>query len=190
MSINDEAHLLPISNTHKSIEDFDSSDSDDDVEVVSNLDTQENELVDMSAYLRIGSSEESDDNHDDPSASTLMIGSTCSRSDSENEDHHIDSFGGASDSVTVSSSLSLPPTLAVDDTTVANASGTQKRKRRQWSVVEKLKVLNAYESSNSKHRSAVEQGCTTAQIRQWEKKRGELIILATIRMICRLIRNN
>jgi hypothetical protein len=136
----------------------------------------------MSAYLRIGSSDESDDdNNDDPFASTVVIGSTCSRSDSENEDHPIDSFGGASDSVTVSSSLSLPPILAVDDTTVSNASGTPKRKRRQWSVVEKLKVLNAYESSNSKHRTAVEQGCTTAQIRQWEKKRGELIVLATIK---------
>jgi hypothetical protein len=181
MSISDESHLLPISDTHKSIEDFDSSDSDDDVEVVSNLDTQENELVDMSAYLRIGSSDESDDNNDDPFASTLVIGSTCSRSDSENEDHPIDTFGGAGDSVTVSSSLSLPPTLAVDDTAVANASGTPKCKRRQWSVVEKLKVLNAYESSNSKHRTAVEQGCITAQTRQWEKKRGELIILATIK---------
>ena len=181
MSISDETHLLPTSDTHKSIEDFDNSDSDDDVEVVSNLDTQENELVDMSAYLRIGSSEESDDNNDHPLASTLVIGSTCSRSDSENEDNPIDSLGGASDLVTVSSSLSLSPTLAVDDTTVATASGTPKRKRRQWSVVEKLKVLNAYESSNSKHRTAVQQGCTTAQIRQWEKKRGELVVLATMK---------
>ena len=181
MSISDETHLLSIRETNKSIEDFDSSDSDDDVEVVSNLDTQENELVDMSAYLRIGSSAESDDNHDDPSASTLMIGSTCSRSDSENEDHPIDSLDGEVDSATVSSSLSLPPTLAPDGTTVSNTSGTPKRKRRQWSVAEKLKVLNAYESSNSKHRTAIEQGCRTAQIRQWKKKRGELVILGTVK---------
>ena len=184
MSICDETHLLPISDTHKSIEDLDSSDSDDDVEVVSNLDTQENELVDMSAYLRISSSEESDDNSDDPFALTPVIGSTCSRSDCKHEDYPVDSFGGAGDPVTVSSSLSsLPPTLAVDDTAVANASGTPKRKRGQWSVVEKLKVLNAYESSNSKHRTAVQQGCTTGQIRQWEKKRGELIVLATIKRV-------
>ena len=39
MSISDDTHLLPISDTHKSIEESDSSDSDDDVEVVSNLDT-------------------------------------------------------------------------------------------------------------------------------------------------------
>ena len=107
MSISDEIHLLPISDTHKSIEDFDSSDSDDDVEVVSNLDTQENELVDMSAYLRIGSSEESDDNNDDPFPSTLMIGSTCSRSDSQNEGYPVNSLRGAGYSATVSPSLSL-----------------------------------------------------------------------------------
>ena len=121
---------MSISNAHKPIEDFDSSDSDDDVEVVSNLDTQENELVDMSAYLRIGSSEESDGSKDDPFASTLMIGSTCSRDDSENEDHPIDSFGGAGNSVILSSSLSQPLTLAADDTTVANTSEMPKRKRR------------------------------------------------------------
>ena len=34
----------------------------------------------MSAYLRIDSSAESDDKKDDLSVSTLMIGSTCSRS--------------------------------------------------------------------------------------------------------------
>ena len=60
----------------------------------------------MSAYLRIGSSGESDDNNDDPSASTLMIGSTCSHPTSENEHHPIDSCGGAGGSVTVSPSLS------------------------------------------------------------------------------------
>ena len=108
MSISDETHLLPISDTHKSIEAFDSSESDDDVEVVSNLDTQENELVDLSAYLRIGSSEESDDNNDDPFPSTLMIGSTCSRSDSQNEGYPVNSLRRTGYSATVNSpSLSL-----------------------------------------------------------------------------------
>ena len=94
MSTSDQTHLRPISDTHKSIEELDSSGSDDDVEVVSTLETPENELVDMSAYLRIGSSKESDDNNDDPLASTLMIGSTCSGSKNEHEWHPVNNFGG------------------------------------------------------------------------------------------------
>ena len=91
---------MSISDTPKSIEEFDISDSNDDVEVVSDIDSQENELVDMSAYLRIGSSEKTDDNNDDPSASTVMIGGTCCRSDFENEDYPVDSSAEAGDSVT------------------------------------------------------------------------------------------
>ena len=54
--MNKETHLLLISDTHKSIEESDSSNSADHVEVVVfNLDIQENELVDMSADLRIDS---------------------------------------------------------------------------------------------------------------------------------------
>ena len=41
MSVSDETHLLSLRNTRKSIENFDNSDYDDDVEVVFNLDTEE-----------------------------------------------------------------------------------------------------------------------------------------------------
>ena len=105
MSITDATHLLPISDTHKSIEGFDSSDSDDDVELVSNFDTQDNELVDMNAYLRIGSSEELDVDNDDPFPSILIIGSICSDSENESEGHPVNSFDRAGYSATVSPSL-------------------------------------------------------------------------------------
>jgi hypothetical protein len=59
--------------------------------VLSNLDTEENDLIDRSTYLRIDSSEESDNNNDDLSTSALAIGSAWSGSDSENDDDPVDS---------------------------------------------------------------------------------------------------
>ena len=142
MSVSEEIHLLRVDDAHNSIEESDTSDSDDDVEVVSSFDTRENELVDMSNYLRIDSFGQPNANHDDPSAPGLMIGDTCSESDSKNEDPPADCSRGCSDSTTVSSSsLSLLPTPTTNDTLVVNTSGTSERKRRQWCVAEKLKAL-------------------------------------------------
>ena len=91
MSISEEIHLLPLNDRHNSIEESDCSDSDGDVEVASDFGTEENDLIDMSTYLRIDSSEQSDTNNDDPSTSVPTIRSACSRSDSENDDYPVHS---------------------------------------------------------------------------------------------------
>lgn len=120
MSISGEIHLLSVSDIHNSIQKLDGSNSDDDVKVVSDFDTQEDELVDMSTYLKIDSSGESDANNEDPSAPTLTIGSTCSESDSENEDRLVHRSIGSGDQVPASASFSLRPTPPTDDTSVAS----------------------------------------------------------------------
>jgi hypothetical protein len=74
----------------------------------------------MSTNSRIDSSRESDANNDHPSVPTLTIGSTCSGSDSENEDQPVHSYGGPDDPVPASASLSLRSTLPANDTIVAS----------------------------------------------------------------------
>ena len=90
ISISAEIHLLPLNDIPKSTDEFDCSDSDDDVEVTSNVEAEENGLTDMSTYLSTDSSESYTDN-EDPSKSPLPIGSACSGSDSENDDTLVDS---------------------------------------------------------------------------------------------------
>ena len=100
MSISDEAHLLSISGTRKPTEEAASSDYDDGIEVVSHLETQENELVDIGLHYRT-----------DSSAYTLC-------SDSEYEDSPVYGSGGASNSVNAFLFLAPPPAPATDDRTV------------------------------------------------------------------------
>ena len=90
-AVGEQIHLLSLNDTHKLIEEPDCSDSDDDMEVASNLDTEENDLIHMSTYSRIDSSGASDNNNHTPFTSTRKIGSAFSRSDSKNDDNPADS---------------------------------------------------------------------------------------------------
>jgi len=67
-----------------------------------------------------------------------------------------------------SSSFRSPSVVPDTGATTNNQiEGTPKRKRRQWSVGEKLDAIARFKSNQSKHRTAVESGCTTAQLRKW-----------------------
>ena len=72
MSISEEIHLLALSDRHTSFEASDGSDSDGDVEMASNFDTEENDLVGISTNFRIDWSEESVTNNGDPSCYSLI----------------------------------------------------------------------------------------------------------------------
>ena len=110
ISIGAEIHLLLLNDIHKSTDEFDCSDSDDDVEVTSNVEAEENDLTDMSTYLSIDSSELYTDN-EDPSKSPLATGSACSWSDSENDDTLVDSTCPSVHCMTVSSAHSSSSTI-------------------------------------------------------------------------------
>ena len=170
----DELHLLPFIKFNDLTADSSSSDDDDDdVEVRSSFD-EENELINMSTFLHISSTEKSDIDSDDQSSSVLAPNGRCSESDSDNEANPVDNSTSTVSSVVVSPRLQSTTLVNSDQ---SDASGTPKRKRRQWSTAEKLKALATYESNTSRHRTAVEHGCTTAQLREWEKNKSQLIEL-------------
>ena len=114
ISVSAEIHLLPLNNIHKSVDEFVCSDSDDDMEVTSNADTEENDLIDMSTYLRIDSSDESYNNKRDPSKSPLKIGSACYKSDSENDENPVDSTWSSAHCTAVSSAHSPSSTVTTN----------------------------------------------------------------------------
>jgi hypothetical protein len=84
------------------------------VEVTSNVDAEENDVTDMSTYLRIDSSEESYNDNEDPSKSPLAIGSACSRSDSKNDDDPVDSTWPSARCMTVFSAHSPSSTVTTN----------------------------------------------------------------------------
>jgi transposase-like protein len=44
-----------------------------------------------------------------------------------------------------------------------------KRKRRQWSVKEKLYTIQLFEKNQNKHKTSNITGCTRAQLRNWNE---------------------
>lgn len=230
MSIDgNDIHLLPLGNDCSS-EDSSNNSDDDSIEVVSNVDEEENTMIDMTKYLTFASSSEDEieidgDDHrcssvnviDNNHHSTLdIVVNHCSTSnisinnnndslsvDNNNNNHHLldvidNNRHSASD---VARSKSNPDTSDDDDdlfvyhpldishtslsrdsrfSTEAVASSnnankqTIKRKRRQWSVSEKLDAIAVFKINQNKRETARDKGCTTAQLRKWLKNEEEL----------------
>ena len=91
ISISAAIHLLTLNDIHQSTDEFDCSDSDDDVKVTSNIGKENNDLTGMSTYLRIDSSEESYIDNEDRSRSAQPTASACSGPDSENDENPVPS---------------------------------------------------------------------------------------------------
>ncbi|CAF3652024.1 unnamed protein product [Rotaria sp. Silwood1] len=190
MSMNDgEVHLLPLIDNN----DFDSSSSetedDDSIEVLSNVDEEENKIIDMTKYSTFSSDDESEidnnandiiliDNHvvqccntNDRIQSSALDG-TCLDSGSDVSDDDVNENHLSNECTTNSTSYSLP--VATDVNGFNNdTKKTSKHKPRQRSIVEKLNAINTFKSNGSKHRTAVKHGCTTAQLRKWLKCENE-----------------
>ncbi|CAF4251962.1 unnamed protein product, partial [Rotaria sordida] len=131
MSMNDgEVHLLPLIDNN----DFDNSSSesedDDSIEVVSNVDEEENKIIDMTKYLTFSSDDESEiddnanditllDNHiihcsniNDRTRSSAPDG-TCLDSGSDVSDDDVNEHHPSNECATNSTSYSLPVTTSV-----------------------------------------------------------------------------
>lgn len=150
----------------------DESNSDDDscVEVTSVVDENENELIEWTNYLRIDPDSDEDGDEDDPSTQTKsLVNYPSSESSSDNENSSQLSHQCASsnnDNITDISSSSTSNII-------------RKRKRRQWTVTEKLYAIARFEKNNSKHKTAKEIGCDTKQLRTWIKNKDELLKLSS-----------
>ena len=231
MSMDDDnIHLLPLNGYDDFENSSNESDDDGSIEVVSNVDEEENDIVDMTKGLVFSSSDEfqvNDDGDDDcsPFGDKNTGGFTCGA-----VDHIRASFGGKNTGgftcgavdgisssfndvndcgVTLGAANNTPPSFddAYSDTsddgppeyyplnvsvpissshspsTTTNdiTSGgvktgkSSKRKRRQWSVEEKLEVLTTFKSNKNKHQTAAQHGCTRAQLRNWLANEVKLI---------------
>lgn len=171
MSMNDgELHLLPFMDNNDFNNSSSESEDDESVEVVSNVDEEENQIVDMTKYLTFSSDDESeiDDNVND-----ITHNDTGLDSDSDIPDDDVIENHASNECTTNSTSSSLIVAANVSDSNT-NINKTSKRKRRQWSIAEKLNAIKAFKSNGSKRRTAIEHGCTTAQLRKWVKCENEL----------------
>ncbi|CAM4847308.1 unnamed protein product [Rotaria magnacalcarata] len=186
-----EVHLLPLIDNN----DFDNSSSeskdDNSIEVVSNVDEEENKIIDMTKYLTFSSEDESEiddndhdvillDNHvvqycntNDRIQSSAPDG-TCLNSCSDVSDDDVNENHLSNKCTTNSTSYSLPVATGVNRFN-NDTKKTSKRKRRQWSIFEKFYAINAFKSNGSKHRIGVEQCCTIAQLRKWLKCENKLV---------------
>ncbi|CAF1246010.1 unnamed protein product [Adineta steineri] len=153
-----EEHLAPlIDDVNLITSDCDSSDVDSSVEIVSNVDENENELIRLSTYLHLESSEEENNDQD---SEWPAPPSPCNISNSSDIDEYDNS-----------PSASLP-------TASNNHHHIQAKRikgtRRSWSVKEKLTAVAAFEKNLSKRKTAKHHGCTTAQLRSWLKNKENL----------------
>ena len=182
-------HLLPLpvatAITCNTTHDLSSSD-ESDVEVRSNFDEDINELIDMSTYLRFDTMGDGEDDGEsgneefarpDPHALPQSLVSY-SMTSSDDDDLCVTS---CSDLPPVSSSSLLADsgTSSVMQTTTTELHSSQvKRKRRQWSVTEKLYAVKMYEKCKSKHNTATQIGCTRFQLTSWITNHEELLKLS------------
>jgi hypothetical protein len=179
----DNIHLLPLDNYNDFENSSSESEDNDSIEIVSNVDEEENDIVDVTKQLAFSSDDESDFDGDGNNCSSLdgivshcsLLDDVCFKSNIDASDDDPVEYSPLNVSVPSSSShsqLVVPDTVASSNNKIET---TSKRKRRQWSVAEKLSALATFKLNQSKHRTAVEHGCTTAQLRKWVKDEVKLI---------------
>ncbi|CAF1468474.1 unnamed protein product [Rotaria sordida] len=173
MSMSDDnIHLLPLDDCTDSDNSSNESEDNNSIEVVSNIDEVENQIVDMTKYLAFSCDEELEINNNNTHSTTLdhtWLKYNFDVSDDDPLEYH-------PSNVFVTSSPSHLPlvtinTIGLDNNKMRKIS---KHKHRQWSVSEKLDALVTLKSNGSKHRTAVQDDCTTAQLRKWLKCEDEL----------------
>ena len=196
MSMDDDnIHLLPL-DSYNEFNEFgnasNESEDDDSVEVVSNIDVEEHNIVDMTKNLIFSSDDDihylsGDKNHGD------FARGVSDNIRSSYDDTGLESDVDASDDSVESYSLNLsvpsPSSHSSSTTTNDIRSGYDKiengakRKRRQWSVEENLDALTTLKLNQNKHQTAVQHGCTRAQLRNWLANEMKLINLSKVKKV-------
>jgi hypothetical protein len=157
-----DEHLVPIIGVNDDVI-SDESDLDDScVEISSVVDENESELIEWTTYLQLNSSSDNDSGDrltSTRSASLVQYSPSEDSSDNESAAH------------TTQSSSKV--TLASPSTIV------KKRKRQQWTVSDKLRAVDYFETTNNKHQTAKYMGCATKQVRMWIKNKNELLDMSS-----------
>ena len=187
---------------------IDSDDDQDSIEVVSNYDEEENDLIDMTKDLVFTSDDDSNiesdsdfdgkpiNDHGGEGDRGVRYGGEGAniRSTSNNiVNHHaapIDKeiHSTPKDTSTRSkydeANASHPSIQSISSKTQHNNISTchknlkdLKRKRRCWSVAEKLEVLQQLKSNQNKRGTASSNNCSPAQLRKWLENENKLVAI-------------
>lgn len=164
---NVDEHLAPLPRLTNRLNESESDfDEDSCVEIASSFDETEIELIKWTDYLQINSSSDDDHNDDrDPISPTTLVPYSSSDESSENEDS-TEQLQRLNNFTNLNSSINDLPS-------------TSKRKRRQWSVAEKLHAIAHFEKTNNKHQTAKYIMCATKQLRSWINNKQSLIELSS-----------
>lgn len=144
-----DLHLKPLNGFNDHIEEESDSSCDSDIEVISEFDDAENDPIIFNAYSNINYN--NDDKDDIQNGETDSNGKNCSSS----------------------------PDTSDNDTETVTGSGSVKRKRRQWSVAEKIRILDELEKNkNNKRLTAQQNCCSRFMLLQWQKQKEDLLLVA------------
>ena len=165
-----DEHLAPIIGVDKdSI--TDESDLDDScVEIASVVDENESELIKWTTYLQLNSS--SDDDSGTGLTSTQSASLVQYSSSEESSDNECASQL-PNEPASQASHNNSKVTIASPSTIV------KKRKRQQWTVSDKLRAVDYFETTNNKHQTAKYMGCATKQVRMWVTNKKDLLDMSS-----------
>jgi hypothetical protein len=132
----DEKHILSLGvvDEDSSFNDYNSSDDDSSVEITSTVDEYESELVRLSTYLQLESDDDGGDDVDQdfewPEPPPSLLSSSSSDVDELSDSHQV-----------------VLSTTSVNGVDIQEKS--MKRKRRQWTVKEKLAAVALFDKKQS-----------------------------------------
>ncbi|CAF1400187.1 unnamed protein product [Rotaria sordida] len=138
----EEQHLASLGDDEgSSFDDDNSSDSDSNVEVTSTIDEPENELVRLSTYFQLESQFDNDDdqNFDWPEPPSTLYSSDSSDIEELRDSQQV-----------------LFSTKSFNNGDIQEQS--TKRKRRQWTIKEKLDAVTLFENNQSGKQKRLEGG--------------------------------
>ncbi|CAF1539708.1 unnamed protein product, partial [Adineta ricciae] len=153
---------------------IDSGDDQNSIEVVSNYDEKDNDLIDMTKNLMFTSDGDSDSN-----------------SDSGFDGKPINGIGGEDANIRSTRTIidihhvvpidnEIHSSSKSDHSNISNIRKNTKdlkRKRRCWSVEKKLEILHELKSNRNKRGTASANDCSPAQLRKWLLNENKLVAI-------------
>ncbi|CAF1425990.1 unnamed protein product [Rotaria magnacalcarata] len=165
-------------------EESDSSADNDQCEIVTDTEDSENLLVNLNKYLNVDSTDEDEASADEEHEQNVLeksIGEDEFEQDDDSDDPVLSNLISSTTTTPITSvssvvQLQKPLVKATGD------QGSTKRKRKQWSIKEKLSALDSVEKNlGNKQLTAHQHGCSRYQLSQWLKGKMELETLSKLK---------
>jgi hypothetical protein len=152
---------------------------DSDIEVVSTVDENDHVLLQLSTILNLDSKDD-DEDEDGPESRNPFNSDSASDDDASQQDIDVVKRTSSTTYSSPVTSSSITMTTPSPSTRLQSSpTGSSKRKRRQWSMAEKLNAIAVLDKNdNNKQLTAAQEGCSRAQLTQWTRRKDELQLLA------------